>query len=166
MCDEQNRDVIICLTRRLRQLYWAKGWQVLTGYSSPITVASLHQKVNVTIVDLDVIAKQIWGLMTCLLQEESIYKAFYLVLFLNINFFSLNRLKWYLEKRKACHSVLKVLYYGLPEMGYLLLLVVLAIKFLFTSIIFSSLSNNGFLQASESCWYYTIESGYLRELGG
>lgn len=51
-------------------------------------------------------------------------------------------------------------------MGYLLLLVVLAIKFLFTSIIFSSLSNNGFLQASESCWYYTTESGHLRELGG
>ena len=40
------------------------------------------------VVGLDVIAKQIWGLMTCLLQEESIYKAFYLVLFLNINFFS------------------------------------------------------------------------------
>ena len=50
-------------------------------------------------------------------------------------------------------------------MGYLLLLVVLAIKLLFTSIIFSSLSNNGFLQASEGCWYYTIESGHLRAWG-
>lgn len=70
------------------------------------------------------------------------------------------------RKEKSHHSVLKVLYYGLPEVGYLLLLVVLAIKFSFTNITFSSLSNDGFLQPSEGCWYYTHKSGHLRELAG
>ena len=70
------------------------------------------------------------------------------------------------RKEKKHHCVLKVLYYGLPEVGYLLLLGVLAIKFLFMNIIFSSLGNNGFLQPSEGCWYHTPKSGHLRELVG
>lgn len=69
------------------------------------------------------------------------------------------------RKEKSHQSVLRALCYGLPEMGYPSLLVALAIKFLFTTIIFSNLRNNGFLQPSEGCWYETFESGHLRSLG-
>lgn len=69
------------------------------------------------------------------------------------------------RKEKSHQSVLRALCYGLPEMGYPSLLVALAMKFLFTTIIFSNLRNNGFLQPSEGCWYETFESGHLRSLG-
>ena len=95
-CSGSRQTLGECVMNKTEMLSYARqeDWDSYIGlrggkcWQGARVPSQSHQKVNVTVVDLDLIAKQIWGLTAFLIQEESIYKAFYLVLFLNINFFS------------------------------------------------------------------------------